>query len=159
MKKLDLLRLYFIIYFIAKIIVDIVLGSHITNHTASYLKISQTVIYTFTILINFILFLIGLLVFYFLLKKRNWARIVLLIIGWLAVLDFISSLFLSSKIGELLTHIDRLADWDSLILIDRITDIISLIYWGFAIYILQFNNEVKDLFLSTGSVDSQEQKS
>jgi len=159
MKKLDLLRLYFIIYFIAKIIVDIVLGSHITNHTASYLKISQTVIYTFTILINFILFLIGLLVFYFLLKKRNWARIVLLIIGWLAVLDFISSLFLSSKIGELLTHIDRLADWDSLILIDRITDIISLIYWGFAIYILQFNNEVKNLFLSINSVDSQEQKS
>ena len=159
MKKLDLLRLYFVIYFIAKIIVDIVLGSHITNHTASDLKISPTVIYTFSVLINIILFLFGLLFFYFLLKKRNWARIVLLIIGWLAVLDFISSLFLSSIIGELLTHIDRLADWNSLILIDRITDFISLIYWGYAIYILQFNNKVKNIFLSTSSVDSQEQKS
>ena len=159
MKKLYLLRLYFIIYIVAKIIVDIILGSYITNDTVSYLKISPTVIYTFTILINFILFLFGLLFFYFLLKKRNWARIVLLIIGWLAVLDFISSLFLSSKIGELLTHIDRLADWDSLILIDRITDFISLIYWGCAIYILQFNNEVKNIFLSTSSVESQEQRS
>ena len=159
MKKLYLLRLYFIIYIVAKIIVDIILESYITNDTVSYLKISPTVIYTFTILINFILFLFGLLFFYFLLKKRNWARIVLLIIGWLAVLDFISSLFLSSKIGELLTHIDRLADWDSLILIDRITDFISLIYWGYAIYILQFNNKVKNIFLSTSSVDLQEQKS
>ena len=159
MKKLHLLRLYFIIYVIVKIIVDIVLGSYITNDTASYLKISPTVIYTFTVIINFILFLFGLLFFYFLLKKRNWARIVFLIIGWLAVLDFTSSLFLSSKIGELLNHIDRLADWDSLILIDRITDFISLIYWGYAVYILQFNNEVKNIFLSTSLVDSQEQKS
>ena len=159
MKKLHHLRLYFIIYFITKIIIDVTLGNYITNDTTSYLHITPTTFYIFTIIINLILFLFGLLFFYFLIEKRNWARIVLLVIGWLAVLDFISGLFLSAKIGELLTHIDRLADWNSLILIDRITDFISLIYWGYAIYILQFNNKVKNIFLSTSSVDSQEQKS
>jgi len=159
MKKLYRLRLYFIIYFVIKIIIDITLGSHVTNDTTSYLHITPTTFYIFSIIINLILFLFGLLFFYFLLEKRNWARIVLLVIGWLAVLDFISGLFLSAKIGELLTHIDRIADWDRLILIDRITDFVGLIYWVYAIYILQFNNEVKNIFLSTSSVDSQDQKS
>lgn len=157
MKKLYHLRLYFIIYFLIKIIVDITLGSRLTGDTAGYLHLSPAVFYTITIIINLILFLCGLLFFHFLLEKRNWARVVLLIIGWLAVADFISSLFVSSNFRELVTHIDKLVDWDNLMFIDRITDFIGLIYWGYAIFILQFNNEVKNLFLSTGPVESPDQ--
>ena len=107
MKKLSNLRLYFIIYFIAKVIVDVAFGSHITSDATKYLNISPAVFYGFAIIINLFLFLIGLSLFYFLLEKRNWARIVLIVLGWLVVLDVVSSLVFSSNISEILTYIDR----------------------------------------------------
>jgi len=147
MKKLSNLRLYFIIYFIAKVIVDVAFGSHITSDATKYLNISPVVFYGFAIIINLFLFLIGLSLFYFLLEKRNWARIVLIVLGWLVVLDVVSSLVFSSNISEILTYIDRTMDWNRLILIDRVTDLVGLVFWGFAIYILQFSNDVKKIFL------------
>ena len=147
MKILSRLRLFFIIYFIVKLIVDITAGSRITSERTGFLNISPEMFYTFAIIGNLVLFLVGLLLFYFLIEKRNWARIVLLIIGWLAVLDFFSSLLISSKAMRFLTHIDRYIDWDTIIYIDRITDFVGLIFWGYAIYILQFNAGMKKIFL------------
>jgi len=147
MKKPSNLRLYFIIYFIAKVIVDVAFGSHITSDATKYLNISPAVFYGFAIIINLFLFLIGLSLFYFLLEKRNWARIVLIVLGWLVVLDVVSSLVFSSNISEILTHIDRTTDWNRLILIDRVTDLVGLVFLGFAIYILQFSSDVKKIFL------------
>jgi hypothetical protein len=147
MKQLSRLHLFFIIYFIIKIIIDVTAGSHIPGEATNYLNISPKTLYTLGIGINVFLFLIGLLLFYFLLEKRNWARIVLLIIGWLAVLDFFSGLLFSSKSAELLAYIDRTTNWNAIILIDRVTDFVGFIFWGGAIFILQFYTDVKKIFL------------
>jgi hypothetical protein len=147
MKILSRLRLFFIIYFIVKLIIDIAAGSRIISEQDSFLYISPEMLYTFAIIGNIFLFLFGLLLFYFLIEKRNWARIVLLIIGWLAVLDFFSSLIFSSRALKFLSHIDHYINWDTLILIDRVTDFVALIFWGYAIYILQFNAEVQKIFV------------
>ncbi len=147
MKQLSRLRLIFIIYFLVKIIIDIAAGDHVTNGITSYLTISPKTYYTLAIGANFILLFLGLLLFYFLLERRNWARIILLIIGWLAILDFFSSLLFSAKGIELLTRIDPATNWNTIMQIDRVTDFIGLLFWGYAIYILQFNTEVKQLFL------------
>jgi len=88
-----------------------------------------------------------LLFFYFLLDKRYWARIVLLIIGWLAVIDFFSSMLSSTAGIELLNRIDPSTNWDAIIQIDRVTDFVGLLFWGYTIFILLFNTDVKKLFL------------
>lgn len=146
MEKLTRLRLYFIIYFIVKIIIDIAAGSHITSTMTEYLGIPASMFYLVAIIANLILFLAGLLLFHFLLDKRNWARIVFLVIGWLAVFDFFTSLLLSSKAGEFLIHIDSNVNWDQLMLVDRATDLVGFIFWGYAIFVLMFDPGVKRIF-------------
>jgi len=142
------LRLYFIIYFIVKIIIDVAFGSNITNSDLNYLKLSPVVFLVFAVIINLILFLIGLLLFHFLLEERNWTRIVLLIIGWLAVIDVISSLVFSSNVTKILTHIFYgNMNWSRVILSDRITNLLGLFFWSYADDILQFKNDVKMIFL------------
>ena len=148
MEKLYRLRSFFIIYFIVKIIIDIVFSRDVTLSVGNHIDISPMTFYVIVIFINIILFLIGLLLFYFLLEKRNWARIVLLIVGWLAILDFVSSIFLSSRLGDLFVNLEGITNWDKLIVIDRVTDFISVIFWGYAIYILQFNSDMKKIFLT-----------
>jgi hypothetical protein len=158
MKKLPNLRLYFIIYFLVKMIIDIAFGSHITKDASSHLSISTAAFYFTIIIINLVLFLLGLLLFRFLLEKRNWARIVLLFVGWLAVIDVVSSLLLSSKVIEILQYFNLDLDMSRLILIDRITDFIGVIFWGYAIYILQFNSDIKRIYFSENTTNMIDQK-
>ena len=158
MEKLYRLRSFFIIYFIVKIIIDIVFSRDVTLSVGNHIDISPMTFYVIVIFINIILFLIGLLLFYFLLEKRNWARNVLLIVGWLAILDFVSSIFLSSRLSDLFVNLEGITNWDKLIVIDRVTDFISVIFWGYAIYILQFNSDVKRIFFSENTTNMIDQK-
>jgi len=158
MEKLYRLRSFFIIYFIVKIIIDIVFSRDVTLSVGNHIDISPMTFYVIVIFINIILFLIGLLLFYFLLEKRNWARIVLLIFGWLAILDFISSIFLSPRLGDLFVNLGGITNWDKLIVIDRITDFINVVFWGYAVYILQFNSDVKRIFFSENTTNMIDQK-
>ena len=146
MEKLYRLRLVFIIYFITKVIVDVVFGSSISIPIRSNIEISPMVFYVIAIFINLILFLIGLMLFYFLMNKKNWARIVLIIVGWLAVADVFASLILSLNINQISKYFGSYADWNKLLLLDRVTDILGLFFWGYAIYILQFNSDVRKIF-------------
>jgi hypothetical protein len=156
MKKLLRLRLFFIIYFTIKIIVDIVDGCQVASESFGFLNMSPTNVYIYSIGINLLFFALGLLLFHLLLKGRNCARVVLIIIGWLAVLDFIFGLLLSSKVGEFLASIYPLENWNTLILIDRIADLLSFIFWSYAIYILEFNGEIKRMFLSDDDGESND---
>jgi heme/copper-type cytochrome/quinol oxidase subunit 4 len=139
-------------------IIDIAFGSQITKDASSHLSISTAAFYFTIIIINLVLFLLGLLLFRFLLEKRNWARIVLLFVGWLAVIDVVSSLLLSSKVIEILQYFNLDLDMSRLILIDRITDFIGVIFWGYAIYILQFNSDIKRIYFSENTTNMIDQK-
>ncbi|MBI5020229.1 MAG: hypothetical protein HZB59_02240 [Ignavibacteriales bacterium] len=144
MKRLSQLRLVFIIYFLVKITIDIAAGGRISSGLTSYL--TPDTFYTLAIVGNVILFLISLLLFYFLLDKKCWARIVLIIIGWLAVVDFFSSMMSSTAGIELLNRIDPSTNWEAIVQIDRVTDFVGFLFWGYTIFILQFNTDVKKLF-------------
>ena len=147
MKKLSLLRWIFIVYMIIKMIIDIAGGVRVTGGATGYLHLSPHMYYPLVISIDIILILLGLLLFYYLMGKKNWARILLLVIGWLVIIDFFTSLLFSQKSLEVLNHIDPSTNWHALIVIDLITDVIGLIFWGYVIYILQFNTNVKRIFL------------
>lgn len=151
MKKLSNLRLFFILYLIIKLIVELVFGSGFYEDSLQdmpvpeFVKSPVTFVIT-TLLSNGFLILIGLLFFYYLLQKKNWARIVLIIIGLLNVVDAITGLLFNTKLTAFITQFISPQDWGQILYLDRITDIIGLIFWGYAVYLLMGSEEVKELF-------------
>jgi len=66
------------------------------------------------------------------------------------VIDALTSLLLTSRtpgFSSWLSGLNLGMDWHRLMLIDRIKDLLGLLYWGYLISVLQFNAEVKRGFL------------
>ena len=156
MNKLAQLRLLFVLYMVAKTIVEIVLGSGICLESlgggrASWLLHvlgSPIALSIMTIFSNFILLVLGLLVFHFLLQKKNRARIFLLVIGWINVIDALLGIVFRSEVTRFVSSVTFGIDWDRILLLDRVTDALGLIYWGYAIVVLQFTNSVREEFFA-----------
>lgn len=165
MNKLYQLRGIFILYMAAKTVVEIALGSNITleslggGHFSWFgdLFTSSTALSIISIVGNAILLLLGLGLFYFLLHKANWSRILLLIVGWLNIADALLGILFRSQISRMMTQMVDTPEWNQLLLIDRTTDILGLIFWGYLVYVLQFNGRVKQSFmpLSAGPATGQ----
>lgn len=162
MNKLSRLRLYFIIYMVVKTVVDVTLigfnGDLIRDinfYGLGNFSLSQGSIFILVCLVDVILFALGLWIFHFLLRKRMWARIVLLIIGWFTVLDALSGLLLHSETVRVLSRMFGTTDWNRLILIDHLTDILGCIYFVYLIIILQFTGDVKQIFVPPPEGKSQ----
>jgi len=66
---------------------------------------------------------------------------------WLTIIDAISGFLFQSYVTGILSVVDRQADWDRLLLSDHLTDLLGLIYFGYLVYLLQFEREVKQIFL------------
>ena len=118
MKKLYNLWLFFILYYIVKVIIDLTVGGRSSvdlwtnNPVRGIVRISRDPV-TFYVLFfvgSAILFAIGLWLFYMLLRKKNWARIVLLVIGWLTIVDAISGFLFQSYVTGILSVVDQQAD-------------------------------------------------
>ena len=156
MNKLSHLRVLFVLYMLAKTIVEIVLGSAICLDSLEGGGMSWLIrffgshfaIPLMAIFSNGILLLLGLVLFHFLLEKKNWARIILLIVGWINVVDAVSGLLFHDVASRFLSYFRVGIDWDQILYLDRVTDTLGLIYWGYAIIVLQFNDKVKREFFA-----------
>jgi hypothetical protein len=95
-----------------------------------------------------VLLLLGLGLFHFLLEKKNWARVFLLIVGWINVIDAVSGLLFHTEASRFLSYFKIGIDWDRILYLDRVTDILGLIYWGYAIVVLQFTSSVRQEFFA-----------
>jgi len=154
MNKLTHLRVLFVLYMLAKTIVEIVLGSGICLDSLEAGGMSWLIrffgshlaIPILAILGNGVLLLLGLVLFHFLLLKRNWARIMLLIIGWINVIDAVSGLLFHTQAARFLSYFKVGVDWEGILYLDRVTDILGLIYWGYLILVLQFSERVRREF-------------
>jgi hypothetical protein len=167
MKKLSILRWVFVAYIIAKTVVDMVAGSFIGHDLSK-------IIYTFgtfslannpfayivlVLIIDLVILLgIGLLFFRALLDRKNWARILFLVIAWLTVIDVLSGLLFVPQVTAMLNRISPGTDWERLLLFDRITDLLALAYAVFVIWLLQFDRSVKQLFLPEPGTDPVDPK-
>ena len=166
MNRLIHLRTLFIIYMLAKTVVELVLGSKICLDSVDaggmswliHILGSRLALPFLTIFGNGILLLLGLALFTFLIRKQNWARIVLLIVGWINVIDAVSGMLFYSQASRFLSYFNVGIDWDQLIYMDRVTDILGLIYWGYVIIVLQFNDKVKQEFCAPPQETATEQK-
>lgn len=156
MGRLAHLRVFFVLYMLAKTIVDVVLGSGICLDSMEAGGISWLIRFVgshfaipiLAILSNGVLLFLGLVLFNFLLQKRSWARIILLIVGWLNVIDALSGILFHSQAARVLSHFKFGMDWERILYLDRVTDILGLIYWGYAIVVLQFTTSVKQEFFA-----------
>lgn len=154
MNRLSPLRALFVLYMLAKTIVEIVLGSQICLDSLEAGGMSWLIrffgshlaIPILAILGNGVLLLLGLVLFHFLLLKRNWARIMLLIIGWINVIDAVSGLLFHTQAARFLSYFKVGVDWEGILYLDRVTDILGLIYWGYLILVLQFSERVRREF-------------
>jgi hypothetical protein len=166
MNRLVHLRTLFIVYILAKTIIEIVLGARICLDSLQAGGMSWVVrllgshlaVPILTIISNGVLLLLGLALFHFLMQKRNWARIILLIVGWINVVDALFGFLLYDAASRLLSHFSFGIDWGQILYLDRVTDTLGLIYWGYAIIVLQFNDKVKQEFFAPRQETAAEQK-
>jgi len=165
MNKLSQLRVLFVIYMLAKTVVEIILGSRICLESLDAGGVSWLVRFfgshltvpILSIFGNGILLFLGLGLFYFLLQKTDWARTVLLIVGWINVVDALSGILFHSEASRILSHFSFGIDWDQVLYLDRVTDILGLIYWGYLISVLQFDSRVRQDFFSSPTEPVREQ--
>lgn len=95
------------------------------------------------------LLVLALWLFHELLRLRNWARLVLLVLGWLSVLGALSSLLSASSLPDLARWLpgpSSGADLAGLARVSVATNGLSLLLWGFVIAVLQFDRGVRDAF-------------
>lgn len=164
--KIQQLRGFFVVYTVARLVAEIILsrrifletGEEYHHHNFQRWLTSPGILPILTILINGALFVLGLWLFHHLLKKKNWARILLLVVGWLTVVDAITSLLFTGQASNLVPWVARFApdlDWKRIVLIDRIKDLLGLIFWGYLIVVLQFDQPVKREFIPPPGSDTQ----
>jgi len=155
--KLSQLRKFFIIYFVVQIVVDLVLGwdlirderGRVLGYGPGRWNLSSGALLAVALIVAGLLLALGLFLFRQLQLKKSWARIVLLVVGWVTVADALSSFLLTAGVGGFMSWLDSLepgVHWPRVVLIDRTKDFLGLIFWGYLIYILQFKPEVKREF-------------
>ena len=98
------------------------------------------------------------LVFGQLLRRRNWARVLLLVLGWLAILSAVFTLLTSTQLSEMGAWLSRLVpgldlDWEKLMQYDRVQKVFELLFWGYLISVLQFDPAVRDEFFPQEPVE------
>ncbi len=107
----------------------------------------------FSLLVTAGVLALALLVFAQLLRRRNWARVLLLVLGWLAVLSALFTLLAGPQLSEMGGWLSRLVpgielDWEKLMEFDRVQKVFELLFWGYLISVLQFDPEVRKEFCS-----------
>ena len=152
------LRTLFVVYFLARTSVGIALTwpafglavNDIEGRSASHGQVPLAPVMAFGRLLEVGLFALGFWILTQLLHRKNWARVLLLIVGWLAVLGALFALSTNSQIASLgrsFGHIVPGLDWQRIAQVGVIQDALALIFWGYLVYVLQIDDRVKGEFL------------
>jgi hypothetical protein len=164
--KLQRLRGIFVVYYILKSIAGAVVAFHILRPVAGFHGLrgwSPGGLAVFSLTVMAAVLAIALFVFARLLELRNWARVLLLVIGWLAVIGAFFGLLMAAPGLEMSSWLRRLLpglnlDWQQVIQFDRVQKVFELIFWGYLIAVLQFDGEVRKEFFPHGAVEKSPEK-
>ena len=163
--KLHRLRGWFVGYFVLKSLVGAVIAAAVLKpiHFGNYGRygwggLSTGSLLFFSLMVTAVILALALLIFAQLLLRRNWARVLLLVIGWLTVLSAVFSLLASTQIGTLNSWVGHWLpdlDWEKLMNFDRFQKVFELLFWGYLIAVLQFDEEVRKEFFPQAPADSR----
>lgn len=114
----------------------------------------------FSLMAAALVLILAWLVFGQLLLRRNWARVLLLVIGWLAILSAVGTLLTSTQLPEMAAWLSGLVpgldlDWEKLMRYDRFQKVFELLFWGYLVSVLQFDPEVRKEFCSRAAEGGQ----
>lgn len=151
--KLSCLRGVFFGYFLTKTLIGAIFAWSILQPVfrGSYGWRGQTAgaIIVMSVIALALILALAWLVFDQLLQRKNWARIVLLIVGWVTVTSALFGLMFSNQMTSLGPWIDRFIpniDWQKVIHFDRVQKIFEFAFWSYLIAALQFDHPVRDEF-------------
>jgi hypothetical protein len=101
------------------------------------------------IVASLILLLLAWAVLEALLDLQPWARMVMLVIGWITVASAALNLLTLPGSMALVEPIVEITggDWTALIAVSAVTKLGDLVYWSWAIYVLQANPAVRRAFI------------
>jgi hypothetical protein len=106
------------------------------------------------IVVSLVLLLLAWAVLEAILDLQPWARIVMLVIGWITVVSAaLNLLALPASAGLLELVVDLMGgDWAVVMAASALTKLADLVFWSWAIYVLQMNPSVRAAFCHRPSV-------
>jgi len=152
---LQRLRNWFLVWFVAEAIMGTAaavyvlegMGWHsLLRHVAVGFSAEGTILAA--VVVSLILLLLALTVFRALLDFRPWARMVMLIVGWITVVSAALDLLTLPGTRSILNPIVMLTgdEWLALVAVSVLTKAADLGFWARAIYVLQMNTAVREAF-------------
>ena len=155
------LRVWFVAYFVFSLVVGtwvsfIVVESLHQSPSPNAADMEQLAggpVIACSLFIGCMMFGLALLLFHELLKSRNWARVIMLVIAWLtavsSLLGILSSLSLFSP-SRWLLHLLPGPVWEVVALTSLVSDVVSLVFSVYMIRTLQYNLEIRSEFMHLG---------
>ena len=145
--RLNRLWIVFVVYYAAKIAVELALGFGSRRFGPTPTRflwgpgpmLTRESLFGLYIVVTAGVFLLGYWLFKNLRLGKNWARVTLLVVGWLTVFDAVTGLLITLPRGSAGAILNRMLpglDWPRLLLIDRITDLMGLAYFGWLLFVL-----------------------
>lgn len=155
--KLQRLRGIFVVYYLLKSVVGAGVAFSILRPLAighcGVRGWSPGSLTAFSLLVAAVILAVALLIFGQLLQRKKWAWLLLLIIAWLTVLSAVFSLLASSQIADMgswISHLLPEMDWQKLMNFDRVQKVFEMLFWGYLVAVLQFDDQVRKEFLQPG---------
>lgn len=162
------LRGWFVIYYVLKSVVGAAVAMIVLKPEnlgrlgrVGAQDFSGTSLLVFSLLVAAVILAVALIIFAQLLLRRNWARVLLLVLGWLTVIGAVFSLLASTQTVNMGSWMSRLVpemDWEKLMNFDRLQKVFELLFWGYLIAVLQFDDEVKKEFFLPLPVEKSQEK-
>lgn len=113
--------------------------------------VSGGLVIAFSLLVGLVIFGVALALFHQLLQRKDWARVIMLVIAWLTALSagmsLLSSFALFNPSGWLMRMLPE-ANWGIIGLTSLITNLASLVFAVYMIRTLQFDQQVRGEFIT-----------
>jgi hypothetical protein len=154
------LRGWFLVWFIAEAVVGTVVAAWVLDglgrwpflrHALGGVGAAGTVLAGFGV--SLVLLLLAMAVLDALLRLQPWARVVMLVIGWITVVSAALNLLMLPASAELLESVVEFTggDWPVLVAVGARTELADLVFWSWVICVLQVNPAVRHAFIGVRS--------
>ena len=154
------LRNWFLVWFVAEAVMGTAVAAYVLDgmghhsllrYATGGVGAAGTILAA--IVVSLILLLLAWAVLESLLDLRPWARIVMLVIGWITVASAALNLLTLPGTSALLEAIVEFTggDWTALAAVSMVTKTADLAFWGWVIYTLQANPAVRHAFIGVRS--------
>jgi hypothetical protein len=156
-ERLRRFRVWFIVWFVAQSVLGTATAAWVLGELRHVPFLGRTVgvataefTWVAGVFGSFIMLLLALFVLAALLELRPWARLLLLVLGWITVVSAVSDLLVASggmTLARLTFDVGE-HSWRTMRAVTVVTKALDLTFWSWAIYTLQGKTAVRDAFVA-----------